>query len=158
MWVVYKWMLLHKCKGFNNRISPCFTGGKTDSREGQNEQFTTYGKVGSGTEGLYVGSRAYTCPKRSGHAKREGKSEINFDFLLSKPPHTHHLSLEPQIAEKMKKWPFAWWKNMSFMKAWRVLEGSVFSIGGLIWLLSSSSTLSSSLFHLRSSFLWCLPW
>ena len=54
-----------------------------------------YGKAGSEARELEVGSRAYTCPKRSGHAKRRGKSKINFTFLLPKPPHTHTLSLTP---------------------------------------------------------------
>ena len=39
-----------KVQGFNIRISPCFTGGQTDSREGQNKQFTAYGRAGSGAE------------------------------------------------------------------------------------------------------------
>ena len=39
-------------QGFDIRISPCFTGGQTDSREGQNEQFTAYEKAGSGAVGL----------------------------------------------------------------------------------------------------------
>ena len=50
-----------------------------------------------------MGSSAYTCPKRSGQAKRMAKSEIDFDFLLSKPSHTHNLSLKPKIAVKSEK-------------------------------------------------------
>ena len=56
-------------------------GGQTDSQEGQNEQITAYGTAGSGAKELEVGSRPYTCPKRSGAAKKGGKSEIDFAFL-----------------------------------------------------------------------------
>ena len=50
-----------------------------------------------------MGSRAYTYQKGAGWAKREEKSEIDFDFLLSKPHHAHTLSLPAKNSRKMKK-------------------------------------------------------
>lgn len=112
-----------------------------------------------GHMGCKMQTRVYTCPKVSHTFPKGGKSEIDFGFLLSKPlpkplphSHTHSLSL---VAKSSRKSSF--WKYISFMRPYLIKKGSIFSKEGLYWLLSSSSTLSCSLFHLWSSRLCCLP-
>ena len=50
-----------------------------------------------------MGSRAYTCQKGVGQAKREGKSEIDFWFLALQAAHTHLLSLIAKNSRKSTK-------------------------------------------------------
>jgi len=94
-------MLFQKCKGFNYRISTCFTGGQTDSREGQNEQITAYGKAECEAKGLWVGTRAYTCPKRVEPATKEAKRKFEFAFASCTSQATHFLSLLLKIGKKV---------------------------------------------------------